>query len=728
MNTWIDFTRAFRSEWQKLRHSGIAWLCLGAALFIPLFTTLIFAFADIPDLFEGNKWDYYLKNNITSFTSFFFPIFLVLMTVRLVNLEHRADTWKLLETQPISKAALFMAKWGVAVSLSLLCLVLLLAFSLAGGFVVQVVRPQFNLQDYNITWGKALPALLRLWITSLSIISLQYFLSLLIRNFAGPMAIGLIGVIAGSVLNGFGIWAWWPFSGTALTASGYEGSGTGTFLLSHEKQALPWAVLFLIAGYQLFVNKTFLRSFFGKPLRIATTVIIIAMFTTGAWWLHRPSVLPRYGHTVLAGTIESKKPVTKVLLMDMQTQDTTLVIPVQNGGFHTRTTVVVKAGLYQLRAGSFRTLIFFAPNDSLQLAITMKDKTEDIKISGTRMAENAYLRNGRDYNWTLTEGAADLKPKVYAAEVVSAWKDAVKSLESFKTVDNIRPADDFIAIQKKLLAYRYMSYARHYYPRVFAVHHPNDTLNYGKKLDDLQKQIHFNDVSLAGFNDYLTYVNEELKSRSGRNHLRYLEEADRQVQSDDVKQAVIFRYVQNELGRVRDTVLLSMLRSKISKQLAGSPLQAMAVQKLQHLTRLHRNSQAPDFAAETVRQAAFSLNHLQGRYVVVDVWATWCGPCKREAPYFEELAEQYTSESLAFVSVSIDEDKDKWLVDVQRKQGKVLQIWTGTDDRFTKAFDINSIPRFMLIGPRGEIINDDMPPPSDPEFEAILQKEVRTLQ
>ena len=115
--------------------------------------------------------------------------------------------------------------------------------------------------------------------------------------------------------------------------------------------------------------------------------------------------------------------------------------------------------------------------------------------------------------------------------------------------------------------------------------------------------------------------------------------------------------------------------------------------------------------------------------MLVDFSATWCGPCKKEAPYFEQLADQYTSEQVAFLSVSVDEEKKAWTFEAMNKKNKrILQLWSkDAENDFNKGFAINSIPRFILIDPKGNIVNSNMPPPSDPEFETILQKEIPSL-
>jgi thiol-disulfide isomerase/thioredoxin len=111
----------------------------------------------------------------------------------------------------------------------------------------------------------------------------------------------------------------------------------------------------------------------------------------------------------------------------------------------------------------------------------------------------------------------------------------------------------------------------------------------------------------------------------------------------------------------------------------------------------------------------------------MDVWATWCVPCKIESPNFERLAEQYTGPKLAFVALSIDDNLNSWRSQASDRSSRVLQLIANDKNIFGNSFGIETIPRFMLIGPDGKIINIQMPYPSDPEFDAMLKREVSGL-
>ena len=138
---------------------------------------------------------------------------------------------------------------------------------------------------------------------------------------------------------------------------------------------------------------------------------------------------------------------------------------------------------------------------------------------------------------------------------------------------------------------------------------------------------------------------------------------------------------------------------------------------------------SPQFDYENHKGGKTKLSDLKGKYVYIDNWATWCGPCLRELPALKMVEEKYHGKNIEFVSVSIDTKKDyeKWKNMVTNKKLGGIQVIADNDwnSEFIKAFGINSIPRFLLIGPDGKVIDADAKRPSDPaliaELDALLK-------
>lgn len=111
-----------------------------------------------------------------------------------------------------------------------------------------------------------------------------------------------------------------------------------------------------------------------------------------------------------------------------------------------------------------------------------------------------------------------------------------------------------------------------------------------------------------------------------------------------------------------------------------------------------------------------SLSDFNGKYILIDIWATWCGPCKFEIPYLKNIQNQFKGQNIAFVSISIDDSRDKikWLNYLDSESLDGIQLFENNQGKsqFINSLNINSIPRFLIINPNGEFENLDAPKPS----------------
>lgn len=125
-----------------------------------------------------------------------------------------------------------------------------------------------------------------------------------------------------------------------------------------------------------------------------------------------------------------------------------------------------------------------------------------------------------------------------------------------------------------------------------------------------------------------------------------------------------------------------------------------------------------------------SLEDYKGKYVYIDVWATWCGPCIQEIPYLQSLEKEYRNKNIEFISISTDENRrsggsweaaeKKWREFVKEKDMSGVHLWAGKDINFQREYQISGIPRFILIDPQGNIVNANAPRPSDPSLKMLF--------
>lgn len=121
-----------------------------------------------------------------------------------------------------------------------------------------------------------------------------------------------------------------------------------------------------------------------------------------------------------------------------------------------------------------------------------------------------------------------------------------------------------------------------------------------------------------------------------------------------------------------------------------------------------------------------ALSDFIGSVVYVDVWATWCGPCRAEMPFLHDLEAEYSDKNVTFIGVSVDEEKNRqvWLDMMEEKDMKGVQIFADGWSQITKDYAINGIPRFMLFDTEGNVsnLNADRPSSDDirPAIDALL--------
>ena len=136
-----------------------------------------------------------------------------------------------------------------------------------------------------------------------------------------------------------------------------------------------------------------------------------------------------------------------------------------------------------------------------------------------------------------------------------------------------------------------------------------------------------------------------------------------------------------------------------------------------------KGSQSPKFTNfENYKGGTTSLDDLKGKYVYIDVWATWCGPCKREIPFLQTLEKKFHGKNIEFVSISIDKPQqhEAWKNMIAQKNMSGIQLFAGEDQSFAQAYQISGIPRFILIDPEGKIVNANAPRPSNPSLETVF--------
>jgi len=114
------------------------------------------------------------------------------------------------------------------------------------------------------------------------------------------------------------------------------------------------------------------------------------------------------------------------------------------------------------------------------------------------------------------------------------------------------------------------------------------------------------------------------------------------------------------------------------------------------------SAKAPDFTLRSVGGANLRLAELRGQVVLVNFWATWCGPCRQEMPHLNRLYDRYRSTGFVLLGVNIDDDP-RAAADLAAKLGVHFPVLLDTDKKVSRAYDMSAMPATLLIDRDGRV-------------------------
>lgn len=247
--------RSVDVERRKTRNSAAFWLSVLGAGFVPAVFVLIYWFkpqAGFPPPnapADYNGWDVWLGRAWSVASGVFLPFYVVLLNALVVNIEHRNNTWKYVFTQPMPRWAVWVGKLLVIQALVVLCFLLFDGFLLVTGYVMGLVNEKFVLHNHAPDWGLLGKLTLKLYLATLGMAGLHYWLANRVKNLVLPIGLALGGLVITSLVLKWEYVDWFPYAHPMLSMRSVAIDQAGPLLARHEWISLGYFALLTGLGY-----------------------------------------------------------------------------------------------------------------------------------------------------------------------------------------------------------------------------------------------------------------------------------------------------------------------------------------------------------------------------------------------------------------------------------------------------------------------------------------------
>jgi len=426
---------------------------------------------------------------------------------------------------------------------------------------------------------------------------------------------------------------------------------------------------------------------------------------------------PPVDYAVVSGKISNSK--AEKLSISNREQRINKSATIEKDGTFRDTLKNVAEGIYMFYDGKNYNLFYLKPGDDLKITYDAGDFKNSLKyegkgseISNYQLAKADKIREymGKGPDIFLLDEAA------YKEKIGKLKTDLLALLSSTKGI-----LADFKTKEEKDINYQYLNDISKY-----ESYHSY----YAKKPDFKVSEGFLDELKSIDYNNETDYKNSESYRKLVAMHYREL--AEEQAKKDSSDKSISFikivgdipnEYIKNDLlsnisGEITYSDDMEGFYNAFMKACKDEDLKKMLTETYDKLKTVSPGKQSPKFVDyENYKGGKTSLDDLKGKYVYIDVWATWCGPCKYEIPYLIELDKKYKGKNITFVSISIDKakDHDKWKKMIEEKGMGGVQLFADNDwkSKFVQDYLIRGIPHFILIDPEGKIVKYSAPRPSD---------------
>ena len=312
-----------------------------------------------------------------------------------------------------------------------------------------------------------------------------------------------------------------------------------------------------------------------------------------------------------------------------------------------------------------------------------------------------------------------------------AFKQSMQAIaQQYTEILKNLPAD-FVAKEEKANRYQQLVIVSEY-----LLNHRKYTEEEAPAIKELQDLCTAVDLDNAtDFNDYPEYqtlVHNIFKLRIYSYKVQYEFDdpwgkilADfKTIKSENIKQALAPLLIEG-VSPTSAATTNEELMALIPQIIKNTELLQELIQRINLVNKLKSGQLFPPFEGVVDindKPISFEQLNLKGKMLFIDIWATYCPDCRKELPALETLQQTYKGKPITFVSISVDRDKEAWKTMVKEKKLGGIHLYASpeTKELFKELYDLRSIPRYMLIDEKGNIINANLPMPSDKNLKELI--------